>query len=62
MNDKEKEYYIKHKGIRCPYCKDDDLISEQVMVDEYISAKVTCQSCKREWVDIFDLVDVVEDF
>ena len=40
----------------CPYCHSDNIESDPLDVDGKTAwARVTCQSCRRYWEDVFEL-------
>ena len=57
----EKEY-IKKGGIRCPYCRSEDIQTvSSIEADDYgATQRVDCRNCKEEWTDIYKLVGIIE--
>ncbi len=62
MDKKRKKEYLKKKGVRCPYCLENNISADFVHIDEVgvFSQDVRCKEkdCKREWVDMYQLFDV----
>jgi transposase-like protein len=53
--------YIASGGAHCPYCKSAEIESDHVEVDgDSAWARVSCQTCDREWQDSFVLSAVGE--
>lgn len=60
MNAKTKKEYFKNVN-RCPYCKVESLdIGEKTFDDNYATVHITCESCGKEWKDIYTLTNVIE--
>lgn len=62
MNAKRREYYLLHKGLRCPFCKGDLIEAEgdsvAVEAEGMALQTVTCQKCDMSWTDVYTLTDV----
>lgn len=59
MTKEKKAYYLKHKGLRCPYCESRNLrTSETDTQDEAIYRNVKCADCLQEWTDEYTLTGV----
>jgi transposase-like protein len=59
MTKKQKTYYLKHDGLRCPYCKSSNIESGALRVgDSTLCADVKCSVCGRTWQDVYGIVDV----
>jgi transcription elongation factor Elf1 len=59
MTSKQRRKYLKHKGVRCPYCGSEDIVGESVEIDGGTATQeVDCSACQREWQDVYALVDV----
>lgn len=62
MNSKRVAYYLKHKGVRCPFCKGDLIESDHLIeaVDGEGTAlqTVSCRNCGMSWTDVYTLTDV----
>ena len=57
---KEQEaYYLKHDGLRCPFCKSGDITCYEWDGGTY-SCLVKCSKCGREWRDCYKLVGITE--
>ena len=60
MNDEQKASYLKETH-KCPFCKSEAIRGEDHDFDgETIWKNIVCESCEKEWRDIFRLVDVEE--
>ena len=58
MNDEQKASYLKEAN-KCPFCKSEAIRGEDDDFDgETIWKTIVCESCEKEWRDIFRLVDV----
>lgn len=50
--------YVKAQGAICPFCKSDAVVADLSTLDiDGISAwiTVTCQSCDKEYLDLYEL-------
>ena len=49
MTPKQKENYLKNKGMRCPYCDTDDIVAHTVFDDGCgeAYAETFCWKCKN---------------
>lgn len=57
----QTEKYIGTHGVRCPYCRSDNIESGSLDADGVeASALVKCFDCKRQWWDIWTLTSVQE--
>ncbi len=59
----QKQYYLEHRGVRCPFCHSQDIEGASVKIDAgSASQDITClnKSCGRYWTDIYRLVDIEE--
>ena len=58
----QRAYYLRHRGVRCPFCRSDNIgsISElEVLPDEdRVAQEITCNNCKRRWRDYYKLFEV----
>jgi formate dehydrogenase maturation protein FdhE len=53
--------YIK-ASYHCPYCGSDDLDARGAEFDDnYCTRSIQCCSCKKEWTDIYRLVEIEEE-
>lgn len=62
LNQAQKTEYLAGGGVKCPYCKSEN-ISQGAFWDaptDSLGATVTCKDCKQSWGDIYTLTDVVE--
>jgi len=57
--DKAKDY-IEGSGVRCPFCKSDD-IEAGPFDGETSSCPVTCNRCGKEWDDCYTLTGIQVD-
>ena len=49
--------YLRSGASYCPFCESHDISSGEIDCDGLIaSAKVTCDSCKSEWIDEYKLI------
>lgn len=57
----DRDEYMAHGGIFCPYCQGSDLTKEfwQECLGK-VTLDVFCHDCKRTWMDVFVLVAVKE--
>lgn len=63
VNHKEREvWYLKHRGLRCPFCGDSQglICGEKECEADEISVPVACTSCKQEWTDEYQLKGLTE--
>ena len=61
MNYKQKDYYIRHKGVRCPFCHGNNLSCNSIFGDgEEATQDIKCLECGKVWTDIYTLTDVEE--
>jgi hypothetical protein len=48
--------YVAQGGKECPYCRSDDIVAgEHEFGGAYAAQNVTCRSCGRTWVEVFEL-------
>ena len=59
----KKRMYIEEDGSQCPYCKSKDLegYNGYEADADYITAKIRCIACKKEWRDLYKLSDIIEE-
>ena len=61
LSKKVKANYLTHKGAYCPYCDTSDIQGGPVEIDSgYCWQEVACNQCGREWQDVYQLVEIVE--
>ena len=63
MNAKQREFYLQHKGNKCPFCERDNIQGVKdswESDDDWASHEVECLDCKKIWKDIYILEDVVD--
>lgn len=65
MDDTQKQFYIENGGLKCPYCKSMRLglgtpVLYELHPNKQLSyvVKITCNSCKNTWEDIYTFSDV----
>lgn len=52
-----EEEYVAKAGNECPFCGSGEIEGQSVEVDAgSASQKVGCNSCGREWLDVYTLV------
>jgi len=59
LSDGVKEDYLLGGGNHCPYCASHD-ITALIFNGEDGGQPVRCESCQKEWTDIYKLVDIQE--
>jgi len=55
----QKQDYLTSGGYLCPYCGSDNLSADS-WDGEGKYQPVTCQSCGKEWRDVYELVGIEE--
>lgn len=56
-----KKKYMDKAGNGCPYCGSDDLNGSRFNSDSMCAWQdITCQSCNKEWRDVYTLTDIEE--
>lgn len=61
MTDEQKAAYLKGGATRCPYCGNDELDCDRLMLAEYedeYECTTRCLKCSKEWTDVYRVVDV----
>ena len=64
MKKKNKQQYINEGGIKCPYCKSENLESHAVLTTTeplLMHQKVTCLLCKKTWLDVYTLTNILTE-
>jgi transposase-like protein len=59
-----KQQYLNEGGIKCPYCKSENLKSYAVLTTTeplLMHHKVTCLSCNKTWLDVYTLTDILTE-
>jgi transposase-like protein len=58
----EKGKYLDSLGYNCPYCGSDDISYTDGITAEGGTGfqPVYCVTCKKEWTDVFKLINIVE--
>lgn len=62
MKRKDKRQYLNEGGVKCLYCKSENLESHAVLNTDAPSImyhKVTCLSCNKTWLDVYTLTDIL---
>jgi transposase-like protein len=58
----QKRAYLKADGVRCPYCRSDEIEGGHVDIDAGgASQRISCHACGRSWYDGYKLVSVEEE-
>lgn len=53
--------YVNEYPFFCPYCGEEGIVAGDVDVEfNYAWQKVGCTVCKKQWHDVFKLVDIEE--
>ena len=61
MTPKQRINYLESKGNYCPYCESEDIEAGHFDFDgNRCRQNVVCNDRRREWTDIYKLVDVEE--
>jgi hypothetical protein len=54
--------YLECRGLRCPFCGDEDLEGGPVEIDGGgASQEMSCLACDRQWYDVYTLTGFVPD-
>lgn len=62
MKRENKQQYLDEGGIKCPYCRSEDIWSQSRLITEPVMyQKVDCHTCNRTWVDEYTLTDVLTE-
>lgn len=64
LNALDKERYIQHGGVSCPFCGSEDIEGGFVETSEgYAFQPITCkeEGCGKKWKDIYILSDLEEE-
>jgi hypothetical protein len=60
-----EKYYLEHKGLRCPFCKGDDIEStgDFNVVGNEVTQEVSCLNpdCRHTWTDLYKLQGILDD-
>lgn len=55
----QKREYLKQKGVRCPFCKSDQIKTRPLEVEDGgIVCEVACDNCARVWRDYYTLTSI----
>jgi hypothetical protein len=55
----DEQYYLQHKGIRCPFCHSDELDGGSVTTNEGgAEQSISCLNCDSEWTDRYTLTGI----
>lgn len=61
MTDEQKQKYLEHHGVLCPFCESSDIVGDSVDIDEGgVTQYVTCSACGKGWTDVYKLTNVEE--
>jgi formate dehydrogenase maturation protein FdhE len=60
LTHQQKITYINASGVRCPYCRSEDILgtSPVQMGEGLVSQNVQCNACRNHWRDVYALNDV----
>ena len=58
LTDLQKQQYLRNPN-ECPYCMSEN-ISSGDFEHETNSIVIECRSCKSEWIECFNLIDIEE--
>lgn len=60
----QEKYYLKNHGVRCPFCKGDNLHAGDLEADgDTVFQDITClnQKCRHTWTDLYKLQGIDAD-
>jgi transcription elongation factor Elf1 len=60
LTKKQKQEYLRAGGSHCPFCGSEDITGQSPDYDGGISQVVACNVCDGRWVDIYNLVEVID--
>lgn len=53
--------YVNEFPFFCPYCLKERIMAHGVEVEfNFAWQRISCEDCKRQWFDVFKLVDIEE--
>lgn len=59
LTKKQKKKYMINNGNICPFCESEEISADHADFDDcWVWRKVECNQCKKQWVDIYKLVDI----
>ena len=65
MNEAQKKEYLDNQGEKCPFCHEQSVGRDFETTEPYAESgfqiredDVGCWKCKKEWTDIYQLVDI----
>ncbi len=63
LSEETKKKYVDGKGGHCPYCnsKDIEAYGSVDLDGNGCTQRVICLTCDKEWLDLYRLVDIIED-
>lgn len=63
ITEKQKKEYLEYKGSRCPFCKSNEIEGYDGYDGDgdWISAKIECSSCGKQWIDIYTITDIIQE-
>jgi len=62
LTKEQKKEYIKNGGLRCPFCRSENIDGIENNFDAgYLSQVVICNECHESWSDIYSLTDIIHD-
>ena len=60
LSEAAKKKYLKADGTCCPYCGSKQIEGQSVEIDGGgASQEVSCLKCGEQWVDCYELMDVI---
>ena len=61
LTKKRVRKYLKSDGSHCPFCWSEHITADELVGDgPTLRSKVICVTCRREWIDRFDLSGIEE--
>lgn len=60
LTPEQRQKYLEHRGVRCPFCDNDEISSgPSERDDDYVTIEVECHGCDGTWLDYYTLTDVL---
>jgi len=60
LTPQQKRDYLACRGVKCPFCESDNLISVKTEWNEPLEIVTRCDACQSQWIDVMTLTDVVD--
>lgn len=58
----QRTAYLRKKGAACPYCESNQIEGGDLDFEaDKIAQECRCLDCDQRWVDLYKLVDVIEE-